>query len=252
MAEAPGRSTLRGLRRTAVIVIIVTVAISAILGIVILLTGGWSDVQGRILGTTFAIAVFAMTALCHLAQADRPLRAVGFAGIAASVLALIPILVIIWADWEFIGSDGYSFLWRAFGALAVLAGSLAQVNLLLLLARRRQRPVRVVLVIALVFIGILAVMLWLPILTEGRIPGDDSEWYWRLFGVVAIIDVLCTIVLPVLGLVLKDAKAGFVALTVLAPAELVARLDERAAAEGSTRAAVAEAALARGLDEPGR
>jgi len=249
MVDVPARSTLKGLRRAAVIVVIAGVAISAVLGIVILLTGGWSDVQGRILGTTFAIAVFATTALCHLAQADRPLRAVGFAGIAASVLALIPILIVIWADVWSVGGEAYLWLMRAFGVLAVLAGSLAQANLLLLLAARRQRPVRIVLAITLVVIAILAVMIWLPILTDGRIPGDSGDVYWRAFGVVAIVDALGTIVLPVLGLVLKDVRAGFVALTLQAPAELVARLDARAAAEGSTRAAVAQSALARGLED---
>jgi len=253
MAAQQSHSALKGVRRTAVIVIIVAVAVSAILGIVILLTGGWGDVQGRVLATTFAIAVFAVTALCHLVQVDRPLRAVGFAGIAASVLGLIPILIIIWGDvWAF-DNDAYAWLMKAFALFAVLAGSLAQANLLLLLARRRQPAVRVVLVLALVMIAALAFMILLPILSDGRIPGwEDGDWYWRLFGVVAILDALCTIVLPVLGLVLKDARAGFVALTLQAPVELVARLDERAAAEGSTRAAVAEAALARGLPPDAR
>lgn len=252
MVETLARSPLKGVRRATVIVIIVAVSISAILGIVLLLTGGWGDLQGRVLATTFAIAVFAITALCHLAQADRPLRLVGFAGIAASVLALIPTLVIIWADSSTLSSEAYDWLWKAFAVLAILAGSLAQANLLLLLARRKQPVVRVVLAVALLFIAIVAIMVWVPILTDGRVPGDDGDWYWRLFGVAAIIDVLCTIVLPVLGLVLKDARAGFVALTVQAPADLIARLDARAEAEGSTRGAVAQAALARGLDEPSR
>jgi len=246
VGEAHAGSALKGVRRTTVVVIIVTVVISAILGIVMLLTGSWGDVQGRILGTTFAIAVFAITALCHLAQVDRPLRTMGFTGIAASVLALIPVLIIIW-DTGGYSSDTYAWLLKSFGFFTVLAASLAQANLLLLLARRRQRAVRIVLIVALVFIAVVAIMIWLPILTEGRIPGDGGDWYWRLFGVAAIVDVLCTIVLPVLGLVLKESRSGFVALTLHAPAELVARLDERAAAEGSTRAAVAVAALERGL-----
>lgn len=251
MSAVVAHSALRGVRRTTVIVIIVAVAISAILGIVMLLTGGWGDVQGRILATTFAIAVFAVTALCHLVQADRPLRTVGFVGIAASVLALIPILIIIWDTGSF-SSDTYSWLLKGFGFFTVLAASLAQANLLLLFARRRQRAVRSVLVVALVFIGIVAIMIWLPILTEGEIPGDQGDWYWRLFGVAAIIDVLCTIVLPVLGLVLKESRDGVVSLVVHAPAALVAEIDARATAEGSTRAAVVEAALGRGLKPDGQ
>ena len=245
-ARTPGG--LRGVRRAAVVVIIVAVSVAAVLGIVLLLSGGWSDVQGRVLATAAAVAAFATTALCHLAQADRPLRVVGFTGIAASVLALVPILTIIWAEGDFVGSAGYDWFWKSFAVLGILAVSLAQANLLLLLASRRHRAVRIVLVAALATIAVVAVMIWLPILSDGDIPGDDGDWYWRLFGVVAILDALCTIVLPVLGILLKNPVAGLVTITVHAPTELVARLDAAAAAQGLTREATAVAALAKGLE----
>ena len=81
--------------------------------------------------------------------------------------------------------------------LAILAGSLAQANLLLLLARRKQPVVRVVLAVALLFIAIVAIMVWVPILTDGRVPGDDGDWYWRLFGVAAIMCVPARCAMPV-------------------------------------------------------
>lgn len=251
MSVTPTPRALRGVRRASVIVVIVAVSLSAILGIVLLLTGGWGDLQGRVLGTTVVIAVFAVTALCHLAQVDRPLRVVGFLGIAASIAALVPILWIIWGDWTVWGvitSAGYEWLWKSFAVLGILAGSLAQANLLLLLASRRQPAVRVVLVVTLVAIAVVAILIWLPILTDGDVPGDWADGYWRLFGVIAIVDVLGTIVLPVLGLVLKEHRVDDAALTVHLPPELGARLDAVAVERGSTREAVAIAAIERALD----
>jgi len=244
---AGGTSALKGVRRAAVIVVIAAAAVSAVLGIVLLLTGGWGELQGRILGTTATITAFSAVALCHLAQADRPLRALGYAGIAASVGALIPILWLIWANWGSEGWDLVGTLTKWFFALLVVALSLAQANLLLLLAARRHPAIRTILVVVLAAIAIVAVMILIPILSDGRIPASDGEWYWRLFGVAAIVDGAATIVLPVLGLVLKEAPTGLVALTLHVPAELVGRLDARAAAEGTTRRAAAEAALGRAL-----
>jgi len=249
MTDVANRAVLRGVRRTAVVVTIVALAVCAVLGIVLLLSG-WGETQGRVLGTAFAVALFATTSLCHLAQVGRPLRIVGFAGIVASALALVPALFLIWADWWTLGGDASAWAWKSLAVLGVLAGSLAQANLLLLLAGRHRAVVRGLLVGVLVVIAVVAVMIWLPVLSDGEIPGwEGGDWYWRLFGTIVILDALGTIVLPVLGLVLKDARPGYAVLTLQAPAELVARLDARAAATGSTRAEAATAAISRGLDD---
>jgi len=247
--QHPASSTLKGLRRASVILVIVALAVCAVLGIVLLLAGAWGDTQGRVLVTAFVVALFATTALCHLAQVDRPLRAVGFAGIAASVLALVPALVLVWADWWTMGGDTAAWWWKSLAVLGILAGSLAQANLLLLLAGRRRSAVRIVLAITLVMIAVVAVMIWLPILSDGDIPGVDGEWYWRLFGVAAILDGLGTIVLPVLGLVLREAPAGFAVLALRVPESALPRLDALAAEDGSTRAQAAQALLLRGLED---
>jgi hypothetical protein len=248
MADIAGRTALRGARRAAVVIIIVAVAICAVLGI-FLLFSAWSDTQIRVLATAGVVALFATTALCHLAQVGRPLRVVGFAGIVASLLALAAVVVVIWTDWWTFGADAAGWIWKSAAVLAVLAGSLAQANLLLLLAGRHRKVVRALLLGMMVVIAIVAVMISLPVITDGQIPGGDGgDWYWRLFGTIVILDALGTIVLPVLGLILKDARPGFAVLTIQAPADLVARLDEQAAATGTTRADAVAAAITRGLD----
>lgn len=232
--------SLKGFRRVAIIFIVVSLAIAALFGIVTLLTGEFGDLQARIMLTTLLLAGFSITALCHLAVVGRALRVVGFVGIAVSLLAFIAGAVLIWRSWEN-WSDGWDVVLKILVVLAILAASLAQANLLLLLAERRNQILRVGLFVAVGLIGVLALLIIVPIVTDGEVPGEHGEPYWRIVGVVAILDVLGTIVLPVLGRFLRDG--GPVA-TIRLDADATATLDRVAEATGSTRAAVVARAIA--------
>jgi hypothetical protein len=240
---------LKGIRRVAIIFIIVSLGIAALFGIVTLLTGDFGEIQGKILLTTLLLAGFSITALCHLAVVGRALRIVGFAGIVMSVLAFITGAVLIWRSWDN-WSDGWETTLKAFSVFAILAASLAHANLLLLLAERRNPAVRIGLFITVGLIALLALLIILPIVTEGEIPGDDGEPYWRALGVVAILDVLGTIVLPVLGRFLRDGGTATTIhpATIQLDADATAKLDRIAAATGSSRDSIVSAAIA-GLPE---
>ncbi|MDH6181242.1 hypothetical protein M2152_001424 [Microbacteriaceae bacterium SG_E_30_P1] len=236
----PRSGTLTGVRRAAVVFVIVSLSIAALLGIVTLFTGEFGEIQAKVLLTTLLTAGFAITSLCHLAVVGRALRLVGFVGIAASFGALILGLVLIWASWDN-WSDGWDTTLKAFLVLSIVAASLAQANLLLLLASRQQTVIRVGLIITLVAVALVALLVTLTIVSDGEIPGRDGDLYWRVVGVVAILDVLGTIVLPVLGRVLRDGSS---ALTLRFDGELAARLRARADAEHITPAEVVERLLA--------
>lgn len=245
---------VRGLRRAAIIVVVAALVIAGGIGILALLSGEFGDTQARILLTTLVVATFGLTALCHLAIAGQRFRVVGYVGIVASVAALVPALVLVW--YSFGDGQSSSDWYRALWVLTVLAITLAQANLLLRLASSARAIIRIGLVVTLVAAGVVAIMLWLPILTNGDIPGDNSD-YWRLFGVVAIVDVIGTIALPIIGLVLRahPHEAAEAAppderntpLSIVLPPDLLARLDSAAAATGTDRAGAALAALDRGL-----
>ena len=230
--------TLRTARRIAIIAIIVSLSLTALIGIITLLSGDFGEVQGRVLLTTLLLAGFSITVLCHLAVVGRALRAVGFVGVAVSGVALVIGLLLIWGEASF--SDD---LWKAFGTFGVLSVSFAHANLLLLLGQRRNTVVRVLLFATVACVGLVALLICLPILTEGDIPGDNGDAYWRLLGVVAILDVLGSIVLPVTGRFLRDERRIRLEL------ELTEELDARltAAAAGGSREAAALAALDKGL-----
>lgn len=249
----PGETTVRGARRAMVVAVVGSLVLAAGLGIVALLGGAFGELQARILLSTTTVAAFGTTALCHLAVVTRSVRAVGFTGIAASLGAAGCALTLTWRDWS-VDGQGDATWWKALGLLTVVAVALAHANLLLLLAGHARPAVRAGLVATLLAIAGVAVLVAVPILTEGEVPGPDGEAYWRWLGVLGILDALGTVALPVLGLVLRRARvtggdtadgvpAATVRLVLELPAELAARLDGR----GGSREAAAVAVLEREL-----
>jgi len=232
----------KDLRRIAIIFIIVSLSLTALVGIVTLLTASFGEVQGKIILTTLLVAGFSITALCHLAVVGRALRIVGYVGIGMSALALITGTVLIWGSWDN-WSDGWEDLLKTFAVVAILAVSLAHANLLLLLEGRRSSLVRVGLFVTVGMIALLALLIILPIVTEGQIPGDNGEPYFRFLGVVAILDALGTIVLPVVA---RFSRTGEVvtSVTVRLQGDAAAKVARLAASSGSSHAAVVEAAVA--------
>lgn len=242
----PATNALRGLRRAAIIVIIVSLAAAALVGIVTVLAGDFGEVQGKILLTTLLLAGFSITSLCHLAVVGRSLRIVGFVGIGTSLVAFAAGAMLIWRDWE-IWSDPSELVLKSFLVGSILAASLAQANLLLLLGERRSPVIRVGLYVTLAFIAALAVLAILPIVTDGQIPGENGEPYARAIAVVAILDVLGTIVVPVLSRFVHDSGAPaerHETVRIQLDADAAARLDRIAAARGLDRDALVAEAIA--------
>ncbi|MBC3192467.1 hypothetical protein H7X46_15485 [Pseudonocardia sp. C8] len=198
-------ATVRGARRAMIVAVVGSLVVASAMGIVALLSGEFGDLQGRIVLTTLVVAAFGTTALCHLAVVTRAVRVVGFVGLAGSVGAAACALVLIWRDWD-VPSGGEEGLFKALIVLTILAVSLAHANLLLLLSGRRHAAIRIGLAVTLIAIAVVAVMIVIPVLTDGEVPGSDDGWYWRWLGVAGIVDALGTIALPVLGLVLRPPR----------------------------------------------
>jgi hypothetical protein len=254
-------TTVRGARRGMIVLVVASLVVASLLGIVALLTGEFGELQGRIVVTTLVVAAFGTTALCHLAVVTRAVRAVGFGGLAASLGAAVCALVLIWQDWSGPGPGPGEGWWKSLALLTIAAVSLAHANLLLLLAGRPHPAIRTGLAVTLVAIAVVAVMLAIPVVTDGEIPGSSDEWYWRWFGVAGIVDALGTIALPVLGLVLRrpepvaapgapeapapESAGETVRLVLDLPADLAQRLDDHAG--GGSRENAALDVLHRGL-----
>ena len=249
------RAAIRGARRIAIIAIIASLSLTAVIGIFTLLTGAFGETQGKILLTTLLMAGFSITSLCHLAVAGRTLRVVGYTGIGVSVVAFILGIALIWQDWQ--NFSGWDVLGKAFMVFSILSISFAHANLLLLLGERKRPVIRLGLLVTVGFIALVAILIIIPILTDGDIPGENGDAYWRVFGVIAIVDVFGTIVVPVTSrFILDGPRAGVAAagagasITIQLSQELEAKLSAIAAARSTSREQVIIEALEQ-LPEPG-
>lgn len=239
-------SVIRGLRRAAIIAIVISLAVAALIGIVAVLTGGFGDEQFKVTLSTLLLATFSITSLCHLAVVAGPLRVVGWIGIAASFIAVVSGSWLIWRPWD--GWDDWTGLMlNTMFVSLILAVSLAHANLLLLLGERRNPAIRIGLYATLVFVAVLAALIAVPIVTNEGIPGENGDLYWRAVTVVAILDVLGTIVVPVLSRFVRDDGAPAArpeTLRIELDADAAARLDRIAASRGLSRNAVVAEAIA--------
>lgn len=242
-------SALRSFRRAAVIVIIVSLSATALIGIVTLITGAYGELQGKIMLTTLTIGATSVVALCDLAVLGKRIRLVGIAGLLAAAVTLVTTLILIW------GVDSSDVVVKAFGLAAIAAASIAHANLLLLLSERRRAVVRGGLWATVSLIALLLVLLCISILSDGEVWGGV---YAKLVGTVAILDVLGTIVVPVVSLFLKDDGAGRrgaeqagTALNLTVPPALAVRLAREAQEAGTTAEQFAIDAITRSLDARG-
>ncbi len=229
---------LQVIRRSAIIVVVVSLSVTALIGIATLLFGNFGEVQGKIMLSTLSIGVFGILSLCDLTVVGRRFPWVGYGGILVGAVALATSLIMIWST---LAAPTSEPLWKTFGVSGIAAVSLAQANLLLVLGERKRVAVRAGLWATLGLMAVLAVLLWLLILTNGDIGSDG---YGRAVGTVAILDVLGTIVVPVISRFLRDDTAPVSAdagITLNLPPELSVRLDALAAQRTmSTRALVIE------------
>lgn len=213
MSKNPVSPRMKSIRRWAITTIIVSLSLTALIGIVAVLSGTIDETVGRILGTTLAVGFTAVLVLGCLSQLGRRFQLVGLAGIALSLLSLLCCLVLIWGSFDFSSSE---VLWKTFGVSLVLGFSLAQASLLLLLAGRRSRALRLGLWATLASIAVLALLIVLIILSDGEVYTDG---YLRALVTFAILDALGTIVVPIVSIFLPEPA--------VVPAENASRVDER-------------------------
>ncbi len=219
-------SQVSSVRRIVIRLTVGSFSLAALMGVAALLRPGhFGSTESRVLLTTLVVGVTSVLMLCYLASSGERTRFVGVIGAVAALTSATCALVMFWAWWQ---ESPPTALARGFGVSGVLALTLAQVSLLLAVVRRRPSVVRL-LVATVVTASILTALVVAVIL--GWSPGETAA---RLIGVVAILDVLGTVVTMALGVFGGETPSG-------APGSLGVTLPP----------AVAEAVRARG-SETGR
>ena len=169
--------------------LIVSLSLSALIGIIIFLFGKFGETEEKIITTTISIGVSSVTGLCcsTIFFKDK-LKSLSITGMLASFAFLVIIVVTIWGNFKNHELEKY------LGTSVILTITFSQSSLLLL-AKNTNKLVRNVLIATLIFISVVAIMLLIT-LWNGKI---NNEFFYRLLGVFAILDVLGTIVTLILS-----------------------------------------------------
>jgi hypothetical protein len=167
--------------------LIVSVVLSAILGILAILSGTWGEFQIRVLLTTIVISAASVCGLANGALlATKRRNVLPIAGIA---LALGGAAMLIGGIWTGVASQGYWKLAVSLGIFAVACGHLA----LLSMARLAQWFQWSLVTAYLVIFGVASLIVFL-IITDFH---GSGEGLFQLLAVAAIIDAAITVLIPV-------------------------------------------------------
>lgn len=225
---------MKNLRSLVVRLVIVSFSLAALLGIITLLAAdALGESGGKVLGTTFVVGLESLAVLCYLAVAGTRRS---WLGVAGGLISLVPFGLVLWLIWsETLEGD---LLWKIFGVGLTLAASLAQACLLAAVADHPRRRVGPLLGVTFVAIVVLAAMICYPIITES----EPFDWYWRILGIVAILDVLGTILVIALQKFSGPDASTSQHPSVL-PAATEARLVEAARIRGTSPEALVDSLL---------
>ncbi len=174
-----------GPKRIALWFLIISVAISAALGIIAILSGNFGDFEARVILTTVTISAASICALAAGALWENRSERT-FPGITVA-LAILAAAVIIIGIWGKISTTDY---WKFSATVGVLAITFAQACLISL-ARLAPRFAWIR-TLALVAIFFLASLIIVAICTE-----VSSEGFFKTMGATAILVAALTIMMPI-------------------------------------------------------
>jgi hypothetical protein len=181
--------------RALLVVLVASLAISALLGVLALTLGEFGDLEVRILLTTLALGLFSLTGLgAAVRLVRRSVVAVGILGIAASGVALGMVVLAVWVE-----VDDAGFI-RLMAASAVVAVGLAYASLLLLVPRR-SGMVTALVAVSLAALAAGCAILLVLVLTDLEVP----ETVFRLMGAAGIVALFGTLAAPIMAAASRPA-----------------------------------------------
>ncbi|WP_309387759.1 hypothetical protein [Cerasicoccus frondis] len=160
--------------------------LTALLGIVTVLSGEFGEVQLKIMGTTFSISAASICAMACAAFVEKKhLPALGWTGVAINFLAAAMLIFAMWTE------QGDDVFWKSTITLIVVGLGLS--HSLLLQLPKLSEEMDWVQPVAAGVVAILALMVCAAFWGE-----IDNEGFYRVLAVVSIVVVLFTLVIPIL------------------------------------------------------
>jgi hypothetical protein len=224
-------------RRAVLAVTISSFSIAALMGIGALLQpGDFGETSGRILLTTVVVGCASVVTLCCLVVVAGRFQPVGVLGVLVALGTATLGLLLVWTSSE----DLIDNLVQPFGVAVTASLTLAQICLLLGLAGARRA-------LAPLMWGTVALAVVVASMVSALIAQyDASDEFLRTLGVVAILDVLGTLVTIALGVFGRDDDA----ISVTLPPELADRLRRQSRETGRPVSDLVDEALLRYFELP--
>jgi hypothetical protein len=231
------RAAKTDVRRAVLAVTISSFSIAALMGIGALLgAGDFGETSVRVLLTTVVVGCASVLTLCCLVAVDGRFHVIGVAGFLLTSATTVLGLVVVWGPWEDLSENVY----QTFGVAVAASLTMAQACLMLGLAgtRRSLAPV----MWGTVGLAVVVFSMVSTLITGYDEPADD---FFRTLGIVAILDVLGTLVTIAVGVF---GRGDDRALTLTISPVLASRVQAESDATGRPVREVVDQALARYFD----
>ncbi len=177
------------MKKIFLIVLVVSVVLSAVIGITVILIGEFGEFQQKVLLTTFTIACASILGLaCGPAYESGRARPVALAGIVFAAAAAVSWNILIWSE----GNLG-DIPVRTIMSVTVIAAALSHVSLVSL-ARLEAKFRWALLALYISEAGLIGLLLSLIWFTDSV----ESDVTFRILGVLSILVAALTILMPVL------------------------------------------------------
>jgi hypothetical protein len=174
------------MKRVALIVALVAIALSAALGVYALVGGTFGDTEGKLLGTSLLVTAAAIVALAAaVALESGNLGKLPYLGIGAAIAGFGMLVVGVWVE---VDADGYL---RVAGTLIIVSLMFGHMGLIELarLPRPQQWVVVATHLLAVAATGVIVGAIWFE---------SSSSLYWRAGGVVFVLFAAATVTVPIL------------------------------------------------------
>jgi hypothetical protein len=176
------------LKRTFLFLLIGSVAVSALLGIFIILFGTFSETEIRILGTTATITVMSILGLtCGAAYEAGRLRNVALTGIVCSVVSAVIWIAILWSE-----SQGGEYIVKSVLSLTLLAIALSYSSLIsfAVLEKKFRWTIYAAYLTVAMLAGVVLYTIWIN-------NNPNEELIVRVIGSLSILLAALTVTIPI-------------------------------------------------------
>jgi len=175
-------------KRLFLYLLIFSVAVSAVIGIAVILFGEFGQLESRILGTSFTITCMSLLGLaCGANLEARIFRVIPIAGIAASVISAVIWIVIIWSE-----KEGGEYVVKTGFTTTLLAVVFSYSSLIAFasLERKFQWARYAAYLLAASLVGVLLYIIWF----ENQ---PNEEFVSRVIGSLSVSIAALTVIVPI-------------------------------------------------------